>query len=300
MKNKPNIPNGPNIVLSIKNAGKRIKNAVKSLISKLQKLIITIWKFLKKTGKNLKPFMKNIWAVFVILLLIGATQLTLLWRPIAGIYVNAAALAILIGIALWFKKLRELAISVAIIPAATMVLLSLPQTTTFAQDVVFYNVILVLGLIYRIMFTIDFPLQLTHLSIKNYAFAVALMAVAGEVLGVIGYGMLRHQYPFGDTPLPMVAATVAVFAFTEEVLFRGLIQQRAQLVMHPLLAAILPTMLFTFVSINTSTYLAPLFSLILGAVLAYTYAKKQNLILTGTINALAQLFQQYGQWNYYQ
>ena len=115
------------------------------------------------------------------------------------------------------------------------------------------------------------------------------MAVAGETLGVIGYVMLRHQYTFGTTPLPMVAATVVVFALAEETIFRGLIQQRAAQIMHPMLAAILSTMLFTFVSINTSTYLAPLFSLILGTVLAFTYYQKKNLVLTGTINVLAKL-----------
>jgi membrane protease YdiL (CAAX protease family) len=155
--------------------------------------------------------------------------------------------------------------------------------------VVFYDVILVLGLIYRFMFTLDYPLKETRLSLKEYAFSLSLMAVAGEALGVIGYGMLRHHYVFGNTSLPLIAATVVVFALAEETLFRGLIQQRASRVMHPVLAALLSTMLFTFVSISTMTVLAPLFSLILGTVLAFTYAKRPNLVLTSTINILAKL-----------
>jgi membrane protease YdiL (CAAX protease family) len=258
-------------------------------VSKVVKIAVGIWKFLKRLANIAKPLWKRSWLALAIIFVILAAQLTLLWRPVVGIYFNAAALAILVGLALWREKIRQLSIAVAIIPTATMIVLSLPQTTTFAQMVVFYDAILVLGLIYRFMFTLDYPLKNTHLSLKEYAFSLSLMAVAGEALGATSYVMLRHHYVFGTTSLPLVAATVVVFAFAEETLFRGLIQQRAAQVMHPLLAAILATMLFTFTSINDMTYLAPLFSLILGTVLSYTYAKKQNLLLTGTINALAKL-----------
>jgi membrane protease YdiL (CAAX protease family) len=252
-------------------------------------IVNPVWKFIKKIVKALKPVWKSSWVMLGIIIVIAIAQLTLLWRPIVGIYFNAAALAILIGLALWKEKIRQLAIAVAILPIATMVVLSLPQTTTFAQMVVFYDVILVLGLIYRFMFTLDYPVKNTHLSLKEYAFSLSLMAVAGEILGIVSYGMLRHHYVFATTPLPIVAASVAVFAFAEETLFRGLIQQRAAKVMHPWMAALLSTMLFTLTSINTMTVIAPLFSLLLGAVLAVTYYKKQNLVLTGTINVLAKL-----------
>ncbi len=257
--------------------------------STFKKLITAPNKFAKLTYQDLKPVFKNGWAMLAIVAVIVAAQLMLLDRPIVGVYVNAAALALLVGLALWKEKVRQLAISVAIIPVSTMIVLSLPQTTTFAREVVFYDAILILGLIYRFMFTLDYPLGFTKLTMKGYAQSLALMAVLGEVLGLIGYGMLRHQYIFSKTSLPLVAATIVVFALAEETLFRGLIQQRAHQAMHPFLAAMLSTILFTFASINTTTYLAPLFSLILGATLAYTYAKKQNLVLTFTINAAAKL-----------
>jgi membrane protease YdiL (CAAX protease family) len=276
-----------------KDAVKGYLTAISSFFGKagggVAKVAVIVWKFIKRVAQKSGPFWKSTWVMFTIVLLIAVAQLTLLWRPIVGVYFNAAALAILVGMALWRENIRQLAIATAIIPVSTMVVLSLPQTTTFAQMVVFYDVILVLGLIYRFMFTIDYPVKNTRLSLKEYAFSLSLMAVAGEALGVLSYVMLRHHYVFGNTSLPLVAATVAVFAFAEETLFRGLIQQRAAQAMHPALAAILSTMLFTLVSINTMTVIAPLFSLILGAVLAFAYSKKQNLVLTGTINVLAKL-----------
>lgn len=249
----------------------------------------SVHRFFKRTAKDLKPLVKNGWYVAAIFLVIAVAQLTLLWRPVVGIYFNAAALALLVGLALWRESLRQLAISVAIIPVATMIVLSLPQTTVFAETVVFYDALLVLGLIYRFIFTLDFPLKETRLGLKTYAFVLPLMVVVGQVLGVIGYGMLRHHYTFGNTSLPLVAATAVVFALAEETLFRGLIQQRASQVMHPLLAAILSTFLFVLTSIDNTTLLAPLFALLLGAVLSFTYYKKQNLVLTMAINATAKL-----------
>lgn len=274
---------------AIKGYGAAIATFVSKLASGVAKIAVSIWKFLKKIAQKSVPFGKSTWVMFTLILVIAVAQLTLLWRPIVGIYFNAAALAILVGLALWRENIRQLAIAVAIIPTATMIVLSLPQTTVFAQMVVFYDAILILGLIYRFMFTLDYPLKNTHLALKEYAFSLALMGVVGEALGVIGYVMLRHHYVFGHNSLPLVAATVAVFAFAEETLFRGLIQQRASQAMNPIVAAILSTVLFTFVSINTQTAVAPLFSLLLGAVLAFTYYKKQNLVLTGTINVLAKL-----------
>ena len=267
----------------------RTTTAAKTSLSRMAKLKAATSSFLKRTGNDLQPVRKNSWTMVSIVLIIVIAQLTLLWRPIVGVYFNAAALALLVGLALWREKIRQLAISVAIIPVSTMIVLSLPQTTTFAREVVFYAALLLLGLIYRFMFSLEFPLGFTKLNLKGYAFTLPLMAVVGEILGVIGYGMLRHHYIFGTTSLPLVAATVVVFALAEETLFRGLIQQRAAQVMHPILAAILSTMLFTLTSINTMTVLAPLFSLILGTVLAYTYSKKQNLVLTSAINIATKL-----------
>ncbi|HTB48992.1 MAG TPA: CPBP family intramembrane glutamic endopeptidase [Verrucomicrobiae bacterium] len=248
-----------------------------------------IRKFSKQTAKGLQPLRRNSLSLLVIILAMAIAQLTLLWRPTVGVYFNAGALAVLVGLAVWRESIRQLAISVAIIPVATMIALSIPQTTVFAQTVVFYDALLVLGLVYRFIFTLDHPLRETRMTLRGYALALPLMVVLGQLLGVIGYGMLRNHYAFGNTSLPMVAATAVVFALAEETLFRGLIQQRASQAMHPMLAAILSAMLFTFTAINTTTILAPLFALLLGSVLAFTYYKKQNLVLTFTINALAKL-----------
>jgi len=256
--------------------------------SNLFKTTGSIRNFFKTTCRKLKPISNN-WYGLVILLVIALAQLTLFWRPIAGIYFTGAALAVLIGLALWRKSIRQLAISAAIIPISLMVVLSLPQTTTVVQLVVFYSVILVLGLIYRLMLTLDFPVENTHLTKHDYGSMIPLMIVLGLVFGAIVYGLTRSYYVFDNTSLPLVAAILVAFALVEETLFRGLIQQRASQVMSPIVAIILSAGLFTLMSIDHTTAWIPISSLLLGLVLAYVYYKKQNLILTFTLNASTKL-----------
>lgn len=238
---------------------------------------------------RIAPLTKNFWMfAYIILALIGA-QSALLVSPIVGIYINAVAFAALVGLALWKSAARQLAISAAILPVATMVTLSLPQSSTFAQTIVFYDTILLLALVYRFMFTLDHPLPYTKLTTRGYAFALPCMLVIGQILGVIGYALLRHHYTFDNISLPLVAATSVVFAFTEETFFRGLIQQRAALVIHPAMAAVLSAILYASATIGHTSILVPLFALLSGAVLSITYYKKQNLILTVAINAMMKL-----------
>jgi membrane protease YdiL (CAAX protease family) len=243
----------------------------------------------KTTSKYVKSLTKNIWMFVVVIILLVGAQAALYKSPLVGIYTDAAAFATLIGIAIWSEKVRQLAISAAILPIAALLTLSLPQKNVFAQTLVFYSAILLLALVYRFMFTLDFPTKFTKLGVHGYARLLPFMIVAGEALGIIGYGMLRHHYEFSGISLSLVAVASVIMAITEETYFRGLIQQRGSLVFHPAMAAALSAVLYAATTISLTTMLAPLFALISGIVLSVTYYKYQNLFLTTTINALMKL-----------
>lgn len=250
----------------------------------------TVKNVTRKAANKVSPLTKNFWIFAVILAVLAAAQITLFAKPVVGVYLTAAALAILVGLALWKEKARQLAVGAAILPAATMISLSLPPTMAFARIVVFYDAILILALIYRFAFTLDYPLQNTSLTARGYALALPLMAVIGQILGLIGYGMLRHQYGFAQTALPLVAAAAVVFAISEEMLFRGLIQQRGSLVLHPAMAAVLSSLLYASYTFgHQGSWLSPLFGLLMGIVLSIIYYKKPNLILTITVNSFTKL-----------
>jgi membrane protease YdiL (CAAX protease family) len=244
--------------------------------------------FLKLVNK-LKPYFKNFWIFIYIIVFIAVSQLILKNHAQVGSYINGLAIAALLGLSVFYEKARNLALSAAIIPVSTLISLSLPNISSFAQTVVFYDSILVLGLIYRYLFILESPQENSRIKLRNYAIFIPLMAVIGQLLGLIGYAMLRHHYPFHSISLPFVAVSVTVFAFTEETLFRGLIQNKGRQVIHPIFAAILTVALFVLSTIDHTTLLAPLFALILGSVLSITYYFRQNLVLTGTINLATKL-----------
>ena len=237
-----------------------------------------------------RKFVKNPKLLFAISQALVVVQVTLFVNPMAGVYLNAIVFALLVRVAIAHDKARKLAISAAILPVANMISLSLPQTSSFARTVIFYDAILILGLIYRFMFTLNDPTKSTQLTRRGYLFVLPSMIILGQVLGGLGYFMLRHQYTFGHTALPLVAATSVIFAISEEILFRGLIQRSAAKIFHPITAALFTALIYTAFSFGHSgSYLAPIFGLLLGSTLSAIYYKKQNLVLTMTVNAVTKL-----------
>lgn len=260
-----------------------------STITKPSRPLTNFVAFVKVTSEWFMSHTANFWIMLYIAVVIIAAQVTLAIKPIAGVYVNAGAFAALIGLGLWKERARMLTISASILPVSNMISLSLPQTSVFAQTTVFYDSLLLLALVYRFIFTLDEPVQTSRLSLKGYGRLLPIASVIGEVFGVIGYILLRHHYTFGHTALPLVAASAVVFAIAEETFFRGLIQQRASQFMSPVLAILLSVSFYVFTSIDHITILVPLFALASGLVLSYVYYKKQNLLLTITLNAATKL-----------
>jgi membrane protease YdiL (CAAX protease family) len=238
---------------------------------------------------GLKPLGQHgyIWLVTVGLLV--AAQATLIWAPKVGIYINAAALAGLTAVAVLRQDARKVAVSMAIIPVANMVTASIMPHGVLGQAVVLYITLLLLAILYRFVFTLEHPLANTKLSAKGYALTLPLMLIAGQTVGAIGYLFLRNHYPYHAYSLPLVALISVVFAFAEEMILRGLIQQQGSQLFHPVAAAFATTVLYAFLAIDHGTMLTLPVAVLLGAVLSFTYYKKQNLILTTTINAAAKL-----------
>ncbi len=224
---------------------------------------------------------------------IVATQVTLYIQPVAGVYVNAAALAYLTGLALLQARYRALCIVVSLIPAGTMVLLSLPTTTAFNRTASLYGFLLVFGLIYRhlVVFATNdgASASSTRLGLRGYARQLPTMIVAGQLFGLIGYGLLRSHYDFHDTLTPIVAGSAIIFALAEEIVFRGLIQQQARQIIKPFAAGALSAVIFAAMAIGQGMPWAPIFALFLGAGLSYIYNRKPNILLTWIVNVACKL-----------
>jgi membrane protease YdiL (CAAX protease family) len=242
----------------------------------------------KRQKSKLRPYFVNAWLAPYVLLAVAVPQVALLWRPVLGVYATAASLLLLLALSHWSEKARKLAISAAILPTTMLVGISLPQQDAFARSAVFYDAILLLALVYGYVFTMNEPRSATSLG-KKYIILLPLMVVIGQALGALGFGMLRGQFPYHGTSLSLVASTAVVFAIAEELLFRGLIQQQAMKVVHPIMAATIAALSYAAVFAAHGSYLPVVFALISGAILSTVYYFKQNLILTTTTNIAMKL-----------
>lgn len=261
-------------------------DAVDRTYKKTIRIIRKAWRwFIKWT----KPVRKNglIWVICMTLLV--SSLATLLWAPHVGVYLNALALAGLAAVALVKPAARKVAISLAIIPTANSVTASVLPKSVIGSTVVFYAVILAMALIYRYVFTLEYPTLKTQLKGKGYALGLPLMVVVGQIMGLIGYAFLRHHYPYTGYSLPLICLAAIVFAFAEETLLRGLIQQQGEILFHPLAAALSTTVLYVFLVLDHSTLLTLPVATLFGGLLSFVYYKKKNLLLTFTLNAAAKL-----------
>lgn len=215
-------------------------------------------------------------------------ELVLRVRPVVGIYVAAISFAGLLAVALRWGEMRKLAIAAAVWPLTLLLTAALPQPDIFRQTGVLYDTLLVLAAGYEYIFALDEPSTAYSLG-KYYGLTIPLMIVVGEALGVLGFGLLRHQYAFRGMSLPLVATAAVLYAIAEEFYFRGLIQRQAAKYVQPIIAAAAAAVLYAAANIGQSNALPVVFALISGATLSAVYYFKPNIVLTSTLNATMKL-----------
>jgi membrane protease YdiL (CAAX protease family) len=245
---------------------------------------------IREQVKRLKPLAPNAWIGASVAVAALLPSLILLWKPVLGTYVTVLALACLLALAVKVTKARKLMIAGSILPVASMVSLSLPATTNALVRVsVQYAVLLLLGASYAYMFKKDKPVRKARVGLKRYPSVLPIMVIIGEVLGLAGYGILRHTYPYKGDLLPILVGAAIAFAVTEEVFFRGLIQRQSTKVMHPVTAAGATVVAYTAVTIGLGSPLPTLFALLSGVTLSSIYYYKPNLVLTTSANIAMKL-----------
>ena len=218
------------------------------------------------------------------------SQISLFFHAAVGLYTTAVMVVILGGVAMSHPRSSYTVLSAMIIPVAILVTLVLPSGTVFTQTTALYEAILVPSLVYHSMFQATNSLSYNWPAIRRHMTCLPLVLVIGQVLGASGFGLLRHQYLFAHTSLPLVAIVSIAFALAEEILLRGLVQQQAARIVHPLMAAVLSSILSMLLTIgHHGSWLTPLFGLLAGSSLAALYYKKQNLALNIVMNATIKL-----------
>jgi membrane protease YdiL (CAAX protease family) len=229
------------------------------------------------------------WLLLASGVLLAASQFVFIWFSTIGMVALAVCLVALAALSILREETRTTAISMSILPMTELAHSSIVTRSEFQSAAVLYGLLLLLTLPYRYLFTLDEPTQLTRLKLKGHVFGLPLMVMLGEGLGLVGYGFLQHSYPYQGISLPLVCMGAVVFAFAEEMLLRGLIQQQASRTIHPLLAAGIAAVLYVPLATNRHHLLSLGPAIAMGVVLAAVYHVKHNLLLSTAINAAAKL-----------
>jgi membrane protease YdiL (CAAX protease family) len=255
----------------------------------IKKALVSLISFTVKVPKRISSLKATTWIIGAYTFLLVGAQITLMYQTKLGLFINVLSLLVLILFALLREDIRKLSISLAILPVTLMVNSSFSIGNAFIRVTVFYGVLLLLALIYRYMFTLEFPFEKSRLKLKGHVFGIPLMLTLGEIVGLIGYVFMRNRYPYQHITLPLVAAACIVFAFAEEMFLRGLVQKQAAQIFHPLVAAGFTAIIYSTLAINHTSMLTVGPAVAMGVVLSLVYYSKQNLLLSTVVNAAAKL-----------
>ena len=190
--------------------------------------------------------------------------------------------AIIIGILITLSKSKsiddysKLGIFLIILPIIRLTSLFL-QFEIFWNTLIIYNLLLFLVTFYTIKFKIDIGYTKKRLSL------LVLIIPLGVVLGFIGNMFFNSGGNYWMLFLLPLAA------YSEEVLFRGLIQKHIKKIYGGLNSVIFTALLFCIFSLGLSLNVIFLLFAV-GLILGVIYYFTENIFLTITLNMILNLF----------
>ena len=143
----------------------------------------------------------------------------------------------------------------------------------FWETLIFYCLLLFLAFYYSVRFKLD------HGHKKEKLDLLPLAVIIGVVLGLIGQGFFNFEnYSWIIYLIPLIA-------YSEEILFRGMIQNLVEKSYGVIPSIFIPAFLYGFFSLGYG-YLFALFMFFAGIILGLVYYKTKNIFLTVVINMI--------------
>ena len=144
------------------------------------------------------------------------------------------------------------------------------------RSFIIYYILLFLVLIYSTRFKIN-----PGFTKKGLKF-LPLVLILGVLLGLLGGGLIPEKYSEFILFLPIIV-------FSEELLFRGMIQNLIKEGYGTKLSIIIPSIVYVIFSLNYS-FLVVAFLLVTSLVSSIIYAKTKNIFLTIALNLVVHFF----------
>lgn len=218
--------------------------------------------------------MKKHFAVFLILVLI-LSEILLNVSEVIGFILYGFLVALCLLSLSHTKLLNEygkLIIVLMIVPIVRIVEMFL-SLGFFWEVLISYCILLFLAFYYSVRFRLD------HGHKKEKLNLLPLAVIAGGILGLIGsYFFSLEQYKWVIYLIPLIA-------YSEEILFRGMIQNLVKKGYGTFLSVLIPALLYGIFSLSYS-FLFALFMFFAGIVLGVFYNRTKNIFLTITINLI--------------
>lgn len=228
--------------------------------------------------------------VFIgILLLAAIPPLLLHLNPVAGVYSIFFALILLFLLAYNDQASRKTAISLAVVPCALMVSVVLSPATVFEQSLLLYDTLLVLAVSYRLLFGFGGPAIARTRTWQTYWLQFPACVIVGQLLGGAGYLLLKHHNQYSGVALNVLIPGAILFAITEEVVFRGVIERSAATEFSRWWAILVPVAAYTALAALQGNLFITAFAALSSLTLSAIYAVQPDLLLTTTTNITMKL-----------
>jgi membrane protease YdiL (CAAX protease family) len=146
----------------------------------------------------------------------------------------------------------------------------------FWKTIVLYNILFFLVLFYCIKFKINPGYKIKGLVL------LPLVIVLGIFLGMFGNILFEFEKYFG------ILFLIPLIAYTEEVLFRGMIQNLVKENYGVLLSILISSLLYGIFTMSFGVL--AIFMFFIGLILSLIYLLTKNIYLTIVINAIIHLF----------
>lgn len=218
-----------------------------------------------------------------LIMLIFLSEATVFFWPLIGIFVNAFILTSLLISAVFDKTLRNLLVCLSIIPAFRLIGFSNPSTDIVFRTLLIYYLIFVMSFVYKVYFKIKKTgHNLNH--IKN----LYLMVFIGILFGLSEYFYLPKDGLNLNLPLGLALLFFSFFGYTEELLFRGLIQNSLAKITKPLYSVLFTSTLYSFVHLANGLR-GIVFAFFVSLIISTIFSQKKNIFLTTILNTTVNL-----------
>ena len=221
--------------------------------------------------------------LLIVLMLFFISETVLFFWPQIGIFINALVLNYLLISAFFDKSIRNLLLCLTIFPAARLFGFLVPNADNFFRTAFFYYFVFVLSFGCQYWLKINYG-GFSFKKIKN----VPLMILIGILFGFLEHWLLPSRGFNFKLSFGLASFFILFFGYTEEFLFRGLIQRTLKKISSPFYSILFTSLFYSVVHLANG-FSHAVFVFFLSLTLSTIFYLKKNIFLTTVLNTTTNI-----------